>query len=141
MRRRRDRRLRGPGADRAGGRPRAAAREVVEKLVSWAEQRVPSGLAALIIASVPIWMAVLQGVERRRRPPAALAGGLLLGLGGLVLLVAPGRFGGGEHVDALGAAALLFAALSWTVGSLYSRRRHGDDRRRPAALDRRASPG
>jgi drug/metabolite transporter (DMT)-like permease len=81
-------------------------------LVSWAEQRVPSGLAALIIASVPIWMAVLQGVERRRRPPAALAGGLLLGLGGLVLLVAPGRFGGGEHVDPLGAAALLFAALS-----------------------------
>ena len=90
--------------------------------VSWAEQRVPSGLAALIIASVPIWMAVLQGVERRRRPPAALVGGLLLGLGGLVLLVAPGRFGGGEHVDALGAAALLFAALSWTVGSLYSRK-------------------
>jgi len=91
-------------------------------LVSWAEQRVPSGLAALIIASVPIWMAVLQGVERRRRPPAALAVGLLLGLGGLVLLVAPGRFGGGEHVDGLGAAALLFAALSWTVGSLYSRK-------------------
>jgi drug/metabolite transporter (DMT)-like permease len=91
-------------------------------LVSWAEQRVPSGLAALIIASVPIWMAVLQGVERRRRPPAALAGGLLLGLGGLALLVAPGRFGGGGHVDTLGAVALLFAALSWTVGSLYSRK-------------------
>ena len=91
-------------------------------LVSWAEQRVPSGLAALIIASVPIWMAVLQGLQRRRRPRAAVVVGLLLGLGGLVLLVLPGRFGGGEHVDPLGAAALLFAALSWVVGSLVSRK-------------------
>ncbi|MCA1581335.1 MAG: drug/metabolite exporter YedA [Acidobacteria bacterium] len=90
--------------------------------VSWAEQRVPSGLAALIVASVPIWMAVVQGILRRRRPPAAVLAGLLIGLGGLVLLVLPGRFGGGEHVDPLGAAALMFAALSWVIGSLYSRR-------------------
>ena len=91
-------------------------------LVSWAEQRVPSGLAALIVASVPIWMAIVQGVQRRRRPSGPVVAGLLLGLGGLVLLVLPGRFGGGGHVDALGAAALLFAALSWVIGSLYSRR-------------------
>ncbi|MDQ2870352.1 MAG: drug/metabolite exporter YedA [Acidobacteriota bacterium] len=90
--------------------------------VSWAEQRVPSGLAALIVASVPIWMAIVQGILRRRRPPAAVLAGLLIGLGGLVLLVLPGRFGGGEHVDPLGAAALMFAALSWVIGSLYSRR-------------------
>ncbi|MDQ2980147.1 MAG: EamA family transporter [Acidobacteriota bacterium] len=91
-------------------------------LVSWSEQRVPSGLASLFVASVPIWMALLQGIQRRRRPPAALVGGLLLGLGGLVLLVLPGRFGGGEHVDPIGAGALLLAALSWVVGSLYSRK-------------------
>jgi drug/metabolite transporter (DMT)-like permease len=91
-------------------------------LVSWAELRVPSGLASLFIASVPIWMALLQGIQRRRRPRAALVAGLLLGLGGLVLLVLPGRFGGGEHVDPIGAAALLLAALSWVVGSLYSRK-------------------
>jgi drug/metabolite transporter (DMT)-like permease len=90
--------------------------------VSWAEQRVPSGLAALIVASVPIWMAVAQGIQRRKRPPAAVLGGLFLGLCGLVLLVLPGKFGGGEHVDPLGAAALLFAALSWVIGSLYSRK-------------------
>ena len=90
--------------------------------VSWAEQRVPSGLAALIVASVPIWMAIVQGVLRRRWPPAAVLAGLLIGLAGLVLLVLPGRFGGGEHVDPLGAAALVFAALSWVIGSLYSRR-------------------
>ncbi|MDQ6894499.1 MAG: EamA family transporter [Acidobacteriota bacterium] len=91
-------------------------------LVSWAELRVPSGLASLFVASVPIWMALLQGIQRRRRPRAALVAGLLLGLGGLVLLVLPGRFGGGEHVDPIGAAALLLAALSWVVGSLYSRK-------------------
>ncbi|MEO8191194.1 MAG: drug/metabolite exporter YedA [Acidobacteriota bacterium] len=90
--------------------------------VSWAEQRVPSGLAALIVASVPIWMAIVHGVIRRRRPPAPVLAGLLVGLAGLVLLVLPGRFGGGGHVDPLGAAALVFAALSWVIGSLYSRR-------------------
>jgi drug/metabolite transporter (DMT)-like permease len=45
-----------------------------------------------------------------------------VGLGGLVLLVLPGRFGGGERVDLVGAGALLLAALSWATGSLYSRR-------------------
>ena len=91
-------------------------------LVTWAEQRVPSGLAALIVASVPIWMAVLSGLEKRRRPSGFVIGGLALGLAGIALLVVPGRFGGGEHVDPLGAAALLLAALSWSIGSLYARR-------------------
>jgi drug/metabolite transporter (DMT)-like permease len=91
-------------------------------LVTWAEQRVPSGLAALIVSSVPIWMAVLDGVERRRRPGGAVIGGLVLGMGGIALLVVPSRFAGNGHVDSLGAAALLLAALSWSFGSLYSRR-------------------
>jgi drug/metabolite transporter (DMT)-like permease len=91
-------------------------------LVTWAERRVPSGLAALIVASVPIWMAVLEGFERRRRPSTAVIVGLLLGLAGIALLVAPGKFGGHERVDPLGAAALLLASLCWSTGSLYSRR-------------------
>jgi drug/metabolite transporter (DMT)-like permease len=90
-------------------------------LVSWAEQRVPSGLAALIVASVPIWMTVLEAAQRRRPPRAAVIGGLTLGLLSLGFLVAPGRLGGGGRVDTLGAIALLTAALSWAVGSLYSR--------------------
>jgi drug/metabolite transporter (DMT)-like permease len=90
-------------------------------LVSWAEQRVPSGLAALIVASVPIWMTVLEALQRRRAPRAAVVGGLVLGLLSLGVLVAPGNLGGNGHVDPLGAAALLTAALSWAVGSLYSR--------------------
>jgi len=91
-------------------------------LVTWAEQRVPSGLAALIVASVPIWMAVLEGFEKRARPGGAVIAGLLLGLAGIALLVAPGRFAGNGHVDPIGALALLTAALCWSVGSLYSRR-------------------
>jgi drug/metabolite transporter (DMT)-like permease len=91
-------------------------------LVTWAEQRVPSGLAALIVASVPIWMSVLDAIEKRRRPGTTAIAGLLLGLAGIALLVAPGRFAGSGHVDPLGAAALVAAALSWSFGSLLSRR-------------------
>jgi drug/metabolite transporter (DMT)-like permease len=91
-------------------------------LVTWAEQRVPSGLAALIVASVPIWMTVLDAVQRRERPHGVVVLGLALGLGGIAFLVAPGQFAGGTHIDPLGAAALLTAALFWTIGSLYSRR-------------------
>jgi len=91
-------------------------------LVTWAEQRVPSGLAALIVASVPIWMSVLEAIEKRARPGAATVAGLLLGLAGIALLVVPGPFAGNGHVDPLGAAALVAAALSWSFGSLLSRR-------------------
>jgi drug/metabolite transporter (DMT)-like permease len=91
-------------------------------LVTWAEERVPSGLAALIVSSVPIWMALLDGVQRRRRPGLAVIAGLVLGLGGIAILVVPGRFGGNGRVDLVGAGALLAAAISWATGSLYARR-------------------
>jgi drug/metabolite transporter (DMT)-like permease len=91
-------------------------------LVTWAERRVPSGLAALIVASVPLWMALLDGIQKRTRPRLPVVAGLLLGLGGLLVLVAPGNLAGKGRVDLLGAGALLLAALSWTAGSLYSRR-------------------
>ena len=83
---------------------------------------MPSGLAALIVASVPLWMALLDGIHRRYRWRAHVVAGLLIGLAGiLTLLVAPGRFAGNGSVDLLGAGALLLAALCWTTGSLYSR--------------------
>ena len=90
-------------------------------LVSWAEQRVPSGLAALIVASVPLWMTVLEAGRRRQAPGGAVVAGLALGLVSLGWLVLPSRFGGNGHVDALGAGALVLASLSWAIGSLYSR--------------------
>jgi drug/metabolite transporter (DMT)-like permease len=91
-------------------------------LVSWAEQRVPSGPAALIIASVPLWMVVLSAAGERRRPATPVLAGLALGLGGIALLVLPAHGGPHSGIDPVGAGALLLAALSWSVGSLWSRR-------------------
>jgi drug/metabolite transporter (DMT)-like permease len=91
-------------------------------LVSWAEKRVPSGLAALIVASVPLWMTLLHGLEKRRRPHGVVLLGLAAGLGGLALLIAPGKFAGGTDLDLAGAGALLAAAFFWATGSLYARR-------------------
>jgi drug/metabolite transporter (DMT)-like permease len=88
--------------------------------VVWAETRVPSGLTALLVATVPIWMALLESLRNGgRRPAAPVIAGLVLGLGGLALLVAPGRLAG--RVDPLGAGVLLLGSFSWAFGSLHSR--------------------
>jgi drug/metabolite transporter (DMT)-like permease len=86
--------------------------------VVWAEQRIPSGVAALLIATVALWMTLLDRlVFGRRLPPRAVAG-IGLGLVGLALLV--GRIDRGG-VDPLGAAICGLASLSWAAGSLYAR--------------------
>jgi drug/metabolite transporter (DMT)-like permease len=91
--------------------------------VSWAEQRVASGAAALIVATIPLWVALLEGLRRGgSRPGGRALFGLLLGFGGVAILVGPGRPGGLERVDPTGAAALLFASLCWAFGSLYAPR-------------------
>ena len=90
--------------------------------VTWAEQRVSSGLAALMIATVPLWMVLLEAVRPGGTRPTGRTGlGVALGLAGMALLIGPWRLGGGPGVDMLGAGVLLLAALAWTVGSLYSR--------------------
>jgi drug/metabolite transporter (DMT)-like permease len=89
--------------------------------VSWAEQRVASGPAALIVATVPLWMVVLSAAGDRRRPTAPVLVGLALGLAGIALLVLPAG-GSAAGVDPAGAGILLIAALSWSIGSLWSRR-------------------
>ncbi len=87
-----------------------------------AEQRVPSGLAAVLVAVVPVWMVVLQWLRPGGgRPTLRVMTGLALGLAGLVVLVSPASLGLGERVDALGAVMLVLASLSWAIGSLYSR--------------------
>jgi drug/metabolite transporter (DMT)-like permease len=89
--------------------------------VVWAEQRVPSGLTALLVAAVPLWMVLADWLRPGgRRPTSGVAIGVAVGIAGIVLLVGPGSLGG-QRVDPAGSAALVFGSLSWAIGSLYSR--------------------
>jgi drug/metabolite transporter (DMT)-like permease len=89
--------------------------------VTWAETRVPSGLAALFIASVSFWMVLLDWLRPGgTRPAARVAAGVVLGFCGVALLAGPK--GGGLDVDPLGLAVLLLSALSWSIGSLAAPR-------------------
>jgi drug/metabolite transporter (DMT)-like permease len=92
-------------------------------LVSWAEQYVPSGIAALIVGSTPLWMVLLEWLwQRGPRPTVGIVLGLVVGFFGLGFLVAPGKIDGGSHIDLIGTVALLLAAFLWAAGSLYARR-------------------
>lgn len=89
-------------------------------LVSWAEQSVPSGVAALIVAAVPFWMVLLNAANERHRPRWPLLAGLVMGLAGLAVLVLPDFSSAPSHMAALGVGVLLVATFSWAVGSLYA---------------------
>jgi drug/metabolite transporter (DMT)-like permease len=88
-------------------------------LLSWAELRVDSGTSSLVIATVPLWMALLDRVAVGQRLSRTAIGGLVVGLAGAVLLAGPS---GPGRIDSVGAVVLVLSALCWTAGSLYSRR-------------------
>ena len=89
--------------------------------VVWAEKTVPSGIAALLVATMPLFMAAMAGLGGARLPRGKAAAGLLIGFGGVVVLIGPGM-SSGLVLDPWGVAALLFACVTWAAGSLYSRR-------------------
>jgi drug/metabolite transporter (DMT)-like permease len=92
--------------------------------VSWAEQTVPSGITALLVATVSLWLVIVDWLRPGGvRPVPRVVMGLVLGFAGLVLLVGPARIGGSERVNPVGAAVLVIASLAWACGSLYSK--HG----------------
>jgi drug/metabolite transporter (DMT)-like permease len=92
-------------------------------MLSWAEQKVPSGVAALLIGSIPIWMTTIEAIRPGGARPNWLGVlGLVIGFGGIALLVVPSLAGGSKaELHPVGIAALLFASLSWSLGSIYSR--------------------
>lgn len=90
--------------------------------VSWAEETVPTGLAALIVAIVPLWMVLFDWLRPGgTRPPAAIFLGVGLGLVGMFLLIGPSSLGLGKPLDPFGVTVLISASIAWALGSIYSR--------------------
>lgn len=89
--------------------------------VVWAEQVVPSGLTALLVGTVPLWIAIMDWVWNRSKPNAKVAAGLVLGFFGVMLLVGGVGSLGASSVDIVSAAILVSGAFLWANGSLYSR--------------------
>jgi drug/metabolite transporter (DMT)-like permease len=88
----------------------------------WAEQRIPSGIAALFIGSSPLMMVLIDSLRPGGKKAGALVWlGVLVGFVGIALLASPWQSGGAGSLDPVGMAVLLFAALSWSIGSLYNR--------------------
>lgn len=90
-------------------------------LLHWAEQTVDSGLAALLIATEPIMIAVLAAMAGQSRITLPVARGMLLGLGGVAVLM-HGKVNGasGESAELIGSAAVLLGAFLWSLGIMYS---------------------
>ena len=103
-------------------------------LVTWAEQRVPSNLAALMITGVPLFTALFDWLRPGgARPASRVLVGIGLGAAGMTLLVANrtslAATADGQGATVLGVAALLLSGLTWAAGSLYSR--YGSMHRHP----------
>ncbi len=92
-------------------------------MLFWAEERVPSGTAAVILATIPAFMALAEILLlRTERLTLRLGSALLVGLAGVVVLVDPRLGVGGAPVYLLGAAGLLVGAMSWSGASVLSKR-------------------
>ena len=89
--------------------------------VVWAQQYVASSLAALLVATVPLWMVSMDAFRPGGHRPGLLAvAGILIGFGGVVLLIRSVA-GAADATSLPAAAALILASLTWSIGSLYGR--------------------
>jgi len=92
--------------------------------VCWAELTVPSGIAALLVATVTLWMVIVDWLRPRgQKPSGRILFGIVLGFAGMAILIGPARLGLSSRVDPLGAVILIVASLAWACGSLWSK--HG----------------
>ena len=89
--------------------------------LSWSEQVIPSGVAALLVAVSPLWFILLEWIQGGIKPTAGVFLGLFLGTFGIVVLIDPANLVGGLSVNIFGALVLLGSSICWAVGSLYSR--------------------
>jgi drug/metabolite transporter (DMT)-like permease len=91
--------------------------------VVWAEQRVASGIAALIVGSAPLFMVLIDALRPGgHRPNWQTGSGVLIGFLGITLLIAPSQLAGNHlELDNVGVSVLILASVFWAVGSLYNR--------------------
>lgn len=90
--------------------------------VVWAQQEVPSGIAALFIAMVPLWIVLIDWLWKKASAPSlAVAAALVSGFSGIVFLVSPRFSSGSLNLSPLPSAVLLFSAFSWALGSIYAK--------------------
>jgi drug/metabolite transporter (DMT)-like permease len=94
--------------------------------VCLAERTVPSGVTALLVATVSLWLVIVDWLRPGgSQPGVRVIAGLLLGFGGLALLVGPKDLGGSARVDPRGVGILAIASLAWAAGSVYSKHAGG----------------
>jgi drug/metabolite transporter (DMT)-like permease len=92
-------------------------------LLFWAEQRVPSGIAAVMLATIPVFMALSEIILLRTQTlTVRLALALLIGIGGVAVLMSGSLNLGGAPIDKMGAVALIVASMSWSVASALARK-------------------
>jgi drug/metabolite transporter (DMT)-like permease len=92
-------------------------------LVFWAEQRVPSGITAVMMATIPAFMALSEILFlRTQRLTVRLGTALLIGIAGVAVLMSPSLNLSGAPIDPLGAMALIIASMSWSVASALTRK-------------------
>jgi drug/metabolite transporter (DMT)-like permease len=90
--------------------------------VTWSEQRVPSGIVAILVAAVPLWIVILEAARRGGPRPTRLAvAGLVLGFGGIAVLIGPGASLTEAAIDPLAALVMVLCPIGWAYGSVHAR--------------------
>ena len=92
-------------------------------MVAFGEQTIPSGITALLIALMPVWVAIFGLVFLGERLPRIAVIGIAVGFVGVAVLIGPSAFGGVGALDPLGLAAVMLSPICWSLGSLFASHR------------------
>ncbi|HYH91822.1 MAG TPA: EamA family transporter [Candidatus Saccharimonadales bacterium] len=92
-------------------------------MVAFGEQTIPSGITALLIAMMPVWVAIFGGVLLGERLPRIAVIGIVVGFVGVAILAGPTAFGETGALDPLGLAAVIVSPIAWSLGSLFASHR------------------
>ena len=92
-------------------------------MVAFGEQTVPSGITALLVAMMPVWVAVFGRIFFGERLPRMAVAGIVVGFVGVAILIGPSALGGQGALEPIGLAAILISPIAWASGSLFASHR------------------